>query len=337
MADLYIFDRLISPLAVLLGALIMGLLVERATRSALRAATPLDRQGDGRLERAIPRGTIAGMFILGGLSLALALAEVSPTALTVARQVILSGVIFLAMIALGRLSGAAIELYAFGIPGLQPSTSIFVHIVQAAIYTIGTLVVLAIFHVPITPMLTALGVGGLGVALALRETLSNLFAGVQLLASKQIAVGDYVELESGQEGYVHDITWRNTTFRSLSNNMVIVPNSNLASKIITNVSRPEQRIDMKIRVGVAYGADLELVQRISEATAAAVVAETTSNGADFTPAARFQAFGENSVILSVSLRADGFNDQAAVRHELIKRLYSALREEGIELNCPASV
>lgn len=85
---------------------------------------------------------------------------------------------------------------------------------------------------PITPMLTALGVGGLAVALALQEPLANFFAGVFLTLGGQIRLGDYVKLDSGQEGYVADFSWRSTRLRMLPTNLVVVPNARLAQAIV---------------------------------------------------------------------------------------------------------
>ena len=87
----------------------------------------------------------------------------------------------------------------------------------------GFLVVLQTLGVSIAPLLTALGVGGLAVALALQDTLANLFAGIHILASKTVQPGDYIRLSSGEEGYVVDINWRQTTVRQLSNNLVDHP------------------------------------------------------------------------------------------------------------------
>src|SRR5262249_56060637 len=75
-------------------------------------------------------------------------------------------------------------------------------VVRGVVFVIGLLVLLTALGIQITPILTALGVGGLAVALALQDTLSNLFAGVHLLADRPIRVGDYVKLADSVEGHV---------------------------------------------------------------------------------------------------------------------------------------
>ena len=99
------------------------------------------------------------------------------------------------------------------------------------------------------------GVGGLAVALALQETLSNLFAGIRLLADKPIRMGDYVKVADTVEGHVEDIGWRSTRVRMLQNVVVTIPNKRVAESIITNYDLPEPRLALLIRVGVDYGAD----------------------------------------------------------------------------------
>ena len=111
-------------------------------------------------------------------------------------------------------------------------------IVRGVVYCVGLLVLLAALGIQITPILAALGVGGLAVALALQDTLSNLFAGIHLLADKPIRVGDYVKVADTVEGHVVDIGWRSTRVRMLQNVVVTIPNKRVAESIITNYDLP---------------------------------------------------------------------------------------------------
>ncbi|MGB1839690.1 MAG: mechanosensitive ion channel family protein [Longimicrobiales bacterium] len=80
--------------------------------------------------------------------------------------------------------------------------------------TPARLVILQNLGIDITPLITALGIGGLAVALALQDTLGNLFAGVQIILSRQVRPRDYVQLSSGEEGWVTDVGARNTTIQT---------------------------------------------------------------------------------------------------------------------------
>ena len=113
-----------------------------------------------------------------------------------------------------------------------------------------------------TPLLTALGVGGLAVALALQDTLSNLFGGFYVTVAGQIRLGDYIRLNSGEEGFITDISWRSTTICGISNNLVIIPNASMAKATITNFNLPEKRMAVSITVGVDYSCDPDHVETV---------------------------------------------------------------------------
>ncbi|GAC1417029.1 MAG: hypothetical protein NVSMB5_07440 [Candidatus Velthaea sp.] len=134
------------------------------------------------------------------------------------------------------------------VPRHFPSTSsLVVSALRISIVLVGTLIVLGTMGISIAPVLTALGVGGIAVALALRDTLANLFAGFQLLASRQVAPGDFVRFDGG-EGYVADSTWRNTSITDLAGARILVPNEKLAGYIVTNATRPDG-----LHVSYAFG------------------------------------------------------------------------------------
>ncbi len=335
LTDLSIYYR---PALAVVAGLIAGLVVERLVLGTLRrAALRTKWEGDEILINGL-HGMVVALFVLAGLYGALLAANPDPEQQWVyfqlTRNIIISAMILLATVAASRVGVGFVELYASGIPGIEPSTSIFSHITRAAIYVTGILVVLQTLGVSITPMLTALGVGGLGVALALQDTLSNLFAGLHLIASRQIRVGDYIQLDSGDAGYVKDITWRNTTIRSLPNNMIIVPNANLAAMTITNFNQPEQQMNVVIQVGVAYDSDLIQVERVTIEVAKEVVQDVTHGIADFEPFIRYHTFGESSIDFSVILRVKEFGDQYVVKHEFVKRLQERFGREGIEIPFP---
>ncbi|HEV2686771.1 MAG TPA: mechanosensitive ion channel family protein, partial [Actinomycetota bacterium] len=202
------------------------------------------------------------------------------------------------------------------------------------IYIVGFLILLQTFGISIAPILTALGVGGLAVALALQDTLANLFAGVHLLASHKIRIGDYVQLDSGQEGYVVDINWRNTSIRQLSGNMIIVPNAKMASAIVINFYRPENEMALLIPVAVDYASDLEQVEVVTKEVGIDVMRSVPGGVPDFEPLVRFNTFGEWSIGFTVILRAREVADQFLIKHEFMKRLLVRYEEEGIRIPFP---
>ncbi|MFE7329096.1 mechanosensitive ion channel family protein [Streptomyces sp. NPDC057565] len=218
--------------------------------------------------------------------------------------------------------------------GVAGSATIFVNITRVVVLAMGFLVMLETLGVSIAPLLTALGVGGLAVALALQDTLANLFAGVHILASKTVQPGDYIRLSSGEEGYVVDINWRNTVVRQLSNNLVIIPNAQLAGTNMINFSRPEQQLSIMVQVGVGYDSDLEHVERVTTEVVENVMTDITGAVPDHEPAVRFHTFGDSRINFTVILGVGEFSDQYRIKHEFIKRLHERFRAEGITVPAP---
>ena len=214
----------------------------------------------------------------------------------------------------------------------RPITGLGQAVVRGGVYIIGFLVLLGALGIQITPILTALGVGGLAVALALQDTLSNLFAGVHLLADKPIRVGDYVKLADTVEGHVVDIGWRSTRVRMLQNVVVTIPNKRVAESIITNYDLPESRLALLIRVAVDYGADPDLVQRILVEETTQATNEVPGLLAEPEPTARLiPGFGEYSLDFTLVCHVKSFTDQFLVQHELRKRILRRFATEGVRI------
>lgn len=242
-----------------------------------------------------------------------------------------------ATVIVARIFAGMVKRYAIKREGIFPSASILGNLVELSIYLIGILILLQTFGVSITPILTALGVGGLAVALALQDTLSNLFSGLHILLSRQISVGDYVKLNTGEEGNIVDISWRNTTIQELGNSMIIVPNQKIASAIITNYFIPNREISVSVSVRVGYACDLERVEEITIEVAKEVMASMEGSVANFKPVVRFHTFGDYSIQFNVILRSKEFVDQYVLKHQFIKNLHRRYRQEGIEIPLPIGI
>lgn len=260
--------------------------------------------------------------------------ELPPTGLATlgaAIRILLIGTVTLK---LGALAGRLVRIYTSREDTVLPSSTIFVNLTRAAVWSIGVLVMLAALDVSITPFLTALGVGGLAVGLALQPTLENLFAGVQVLMSRQIEPGDFVRLESGEEGWVEDVTWRNTTIKMLSNDLMIVPNATVGRSRITNFTSMDEQHGIIVNLGVAYDSDLDLVERVTLEVARDVQANVPDAVPDFEPTVRFCGFGDSAMELRAVLRVTQYSERFPVQHEFIKRLHARYAAEGIEIPFP---
>lgn len=218
-----------------------------------------------------------------------------------------------------------------------PVTSIMANITRIIVYLIGLIIILQAFGKSVAPILTALGVGGIAIALALQETLANLFSGLQIIASQKVRIGDYVKLASGEEGYVTDITWRNTIIRQLSNNIVIIPNTNVSKNILVNYSLFDKESAVLLDLGVSYDDDLLEVEKLTERIALETMERLNMHLNDFKPFIRYHTFGSDSIQFTVILRVSEITNKYLLIHEFIKALNLAFQENGITIPLPQRV
>jgi len=217
---------------------------------------------------------------------------------------------------------------------LKTSGGVARSIARVLVIGIGFLILLDSFGISITPIIASLGIGSLAVALALQPTLENFFSGVQLVTDKPIKVGQFIKLQSGEEGYVHKIGWRSTWIRMLPNNTVVIPNKNLVSSQVTNYYYPEKEMAVLVQVGVHYESDLEHVEKVTIEVGRETMKEVVGAVPEFDPFIRYHTFSDFSINFSVILRAKEFVDNYLIKHEFIKRLHKRYAKEGINIPYP---
>lgn len=239
-----------------------------------------------------------------------------------------------ATIAINNITGKVIKIYSREIESTLPVTSLTQNFSKILVFGIGILIILNTLGVSITPVLATLGVGGLAVALALQDTLSNLFSGFHIMLARQVKVGDFIKLESGEEGYVTDINWRTTKVKMLPNNVVLIPNSKLAQAIIVNYYLPDKETAVLVQAGVHYDSDLKKVEKVTCEVAKQVMELVPGGVPGFEPFIRYHTFADSSINFTVILRAGEFVDQYLIKHEFIQRLHERYKEEGIVIPYP---
>ena len=311
-----------------------GLVLERIVLAELRhIAKKTPWKGDNVIINSL-RGMVIIWFLIAGIYGAILSTPMSPSLLAHLKQILLVVVILSGTLVIAKMTSGLVSIYVQREDVPLPSTSIFRNLTKLLIFLIGVMVILQSLGISITPILTALGVGGLAAALALQPTLANLFSGLQIIAAKELHPGDYVKLDSGEEGYVADITWRNTIIRALPNNMIIVPNSKIASTIVTNYYQPEQETAVLIQVGVSYDSDLKKVEKVTIEVGKEVMKEVEGGVPEFEPFIRYHTFDDFSINFTVILRTKEYVGNYLIKHEFIKRLHERYDKEGIVIPFP---
>lgn len=336
--DLILFIQrsinLIIPTSVFLitaitGYILRKVLFGRLSQWAGKSSTQLDD-----IIIAVTKGPFIIWCLMLGIYFALEISKLPVELVHTAGKVLLVLGIISVTLVLANISARLIKLYSGSVEAALPVTSLTQNIARIVIFGIGILVILNSLGISITPILATLGIGGLAVALALQDTLSNLFAGFHITIARQVKIGDYVKLESGEEGYVIDINWRTTKIKMLPNNVVLVPNDKLTKAIITNYYLPDKEMAVLVNLGVHYDSDLKKVEKITCDVGREVMQEVSGGVPYFEPFIRYHTFGDFSINFTVILRAKEFVDQYLVKHEFIKRLHERYAKEGIIIPYP---
>ena len=321
---------LISVVATVILFSVRGIVLRLAQRLADRSETRLDDMVIGSVR-------VPSLYwcVAIGLYFGLVFSELPEKYLRHLSTLIHVIIIISVTITLANMAGRIFRNYLRRSELPIPSSGLAYGTIKGTILAAGFLIVLNFLGISIAPLLTALGVGGLAVALALQDTLANLFAGLHILVEKSVRVGDFIKLESGQEGYVEDITWRTTRVRMLPNNMVVIPNSKFSQSIITNYYLPERRMSLLIAIGVSYDSDPDLIEKMLIEEASRSVSEIPGLLADPPPMVRFiPGFGDSSLDFTLICQVAEFVDQYLVQHELRKRIFRRFRLEGVEIPFP---
>ncbi len=332
MQKLYDF---IPAISFIIGSIIAGIIFEKLIVKRIGEwARRTKWEGDDVIFEAIQGKSIL-WFVLAGIYSALySLPMLRKDILILLTNILIVIIIFSMTLVLSTMSSGFIKLYSRRTETFLPESSIITNLAKLFIILIGVLIILQFLGITITPILTALGVGGLAVALALQDTLSNIFAGIHLIATGQLKVGDYIKLDTGEEGHVVDVTWRNSTIKTIYNNLIVIPNSKLASTIITNYSLPIRELSVIVPVGVSYASDLEKVEQVTIEVAREVMKEVPGGIPEFEPFIRYHTFADFSINFNVILRAREFIDMYPIKHEFVKRLHRRYGQEGIEIPFP---
>ncbi|MDD5020823.1 MAG: mechanosensitive ion channel family protein [Endomicrobiaceae bacterium] len=216
--------------------------------------------------------------------------------------------------------------------------SLTTNLIRLLIILIGIIVILSQLGVSILPMLTALGVGSLAIALALQDTLSNLFSGCYIIIGKQLKTGDFIKLDSGQEGIVHDISWRTTKIiENFTNNIHVIPNNKIAQTIV--IKYPSMLIALLVFIdcSVSYDSDLEKVEKVAKDVTNNALIKLFSSNNEFEPIVRFSTFGDSAINFKIIAKSDDVTTRPVLIHTIIKDLHKKFKEEGIEIPFPQRV
>ncbi|MGK7954837.1 MAG: mechanosensitive ion channel family protein [Crocosphaera sp.] len=333
--------KLISPLFAILCGFIIGVLFEkRVIKNIKKLAAKTDWKYDKIIIDSIQGFSIL-WFSLGGVAVATYIYPIPPAVKIIISKVIIASFLASATLVISRLLVGLVKVYTTDEQGISPLTSLFELLTKIVIYSLGFLIILQSIGIQITPLLTALGVGGVSLGLALQSPLTNLISGVSIVMSGKVQPGNYIRLASGESGYVVDVELKYTVLQEITDNLLIIPNSAILSGSFKNFSLPDKMVVLPITIDVAYDSDLETVEKITLEVANDLLKDTILEEEDLEenssyPFILYNNFDYFSINLTIYLKIQEreFFEHLKVKHNFLKELHKRYQAEGIEIPFP---
>ncbi len=319
-------------LSVVLGKIVYYLVKTRARQAAKKSKSKVD----DLLLHTIEKPLIFFLIIIGiGLGLrALTIpASMLPTIDAISGILITIGAAWIAV----NLIDAGIKLYLM--PLVEATdTRLDDQLIPVASKTVKWLIIIfalllivSSFGYDITAVLAGLGIGGLAIAFAAQETISDMFGGLSILVSKPFMVGDWVDFE-GTVGVVERVSLRHTTIRNLDKRQVVIPNSKISKGLVVNISSaPARKILMNL--GLTYETP---VKKINKAIKLVTDIVNKHPDCENDPVVQFSEFKDFSLNLLVIYYADS-EKWFGVRHDINMAIKEAFDKNKIDFAYPTQM
>lgn len=334
MNNIEILIKIAIPLGIILGGFLCGFVIEKRLLKICNQVNNNPQLENYKILLQSFQGIVVIWLTLGGVSLALPFIKLNSTLDNLTNNILIT--IFLVSLTFlaSRLAVNFIRIYSNKNESTLPLTSLFEYLTRVLIFTIGFLIIIQSLGIKITALITAFGIGSLSVGLAFQNTLSNLISGVNIIVSRKIRPGDYIQLKDGDEGYVVDVELKYTVIKDITNNTIVIPNSRLIDASFKNYSLPEQEMLIPIIIKISYESDLEKVEQITLNVAKEIM-ETVKGGVpEYEPFLCYEKFDYFCINCTVYLKVKEYYDQLIVKHEFIKKLNQTYKVEKIKIPFP---
>ncbi len=324
------------PFAVFFVVMVVSLLLAKISTSIMttvimQLTSRTKIQWDDQITRLLSRPVFWTLFLLGIL-MALIPLKLSQTTDSVMQSLVTTILIILWSSFILRL--IAIVLRVISLSGKDQSIiraqtkPLFQNLAYIFVFIFAIYLVFSSWHIDMTAWLASAGIAGIAIGFAAKDTLANLFAGVFILADSPYKIGDYVVLDSGERGKVTHIGIRSTRLLTRGDVEITIPNAVMGNTRISNESGgPHEKYRLNVKVGVAYGSDIDQVRSVLMD-----VAEKESQVCtDPEPRVRFRSFGNSSLDIELLCWVDIPELRGRVLDTLNTTIYKRFTEENIEI------
>ncbi len=206
---------------------------------------------------------------------------------------------------------------------------LFLNLSFVVIWAISVYIMFGVWGINMTAWLASAGVAGIAIGFAAKDTLANLISGVFILTDAPYKIGDWIVLDSGERGKVTSIGIRTTRMKNTDDMEVTVPNAVIGNATLTNESGGDTGKEYRVKIpfGVAYGSDIDKVERL-----VLDIADKNENALQKPePRVRFRMFGASSLDYELLVRVESSVKKGITTHELNRAIYKTFEKEGIEI------
>jgi len=203
-------------------------------------------------------------------------------------------------------------------------------VLKAVVIILAIIFVFNAWKINISPLLTTVGIAGLAIGLAVKDTLGNILGGLQLVLDKTFKVGDKVQLESGEMGTILDIGLRSTKLKTYDHEVIFIPNGYLANAKIKNFTHPDVSIRVNVDFGVIYGSDPEKVRQV--VLKAIKKIETVIEEPE--PVVQFLKMSDFSLDFVARAWVKSYTEAYSTKLKMTDEIYNALNKANISIPFP---
>ena len=281
------------------------------------------------------RNTIKRLIILIGVKISLILMELTPTLYDIINDIVVALIVALIVYAFIISIETFIRLWGEDVKEkINPRVNrdlmpLFITFIKISIVSIGVIVILSKFNIDVGPFIASIGILGIAIGFAIRDSLADVIGGIFLALDHSIAAGDMVTID-GDTGTVKEVGIRNTKLLTLDNELIVIPNGKLSNKKYTNFVLPDPKLRVVVNFSVAYGTDVDLVERI------VLEAVNKIDGVvDYpVPICMFIEMADFSLNFQTKFWISNYDDRLKKKMEATKAIYKALNESKISIPFP---
>jgi len=330
MTGRWVFPILIILLFYIISKITVFILEKGIKRLTKKSATDID---DRIIDTA--KKPVKWIIIFFGINLALMSAKLSSDLSTLTGNLIGSGIIVLVFYIILRTVSMIIHSWGKKLTDKIDSrinddlVPLFINFIKIIIVIIGLLMVLSKFEIEISPILASLGIAGFAIGFAIKDSLSNIIAGIVLILDQSFTVGDKVTIDD-DTGIIKEVGLRNTKLMTFDNEIIVLPNGELMNKKFKNYVLPDPMIRVLVKFGVAYGSDVDKVEEIVLNALKKIEDICDDPG----PAVVFVEMGDFSLNMQAKLWVPNYVNQYVKWLEATKAVYNSLNEANINIPFP---